>query len=80
MPFLKGRTDPFDTLSNQCCERIFQLMDCHGEYVERPEAFRPALERVSRAGKTRLVNVGGDRTIGYPTWSYLASVRVLRGG
>jgi thiamine pyrophosphate-dependent acetolactate synthase large subunit-like protein len=31
-------------------------MDCHGEHVERPEKFRPALERALRAGKTALVN------------------------
>jgi Thiamine pyrophosphate enzyme, C-terminal TPP binding domain/AMP-binding enzyme len=45
MPFLKGRTDPFEILPNQRYDRMFELMDCYGEHVERPEDFRPALER-----------------------------------
>ncbi len=67
MPFLKGRTDPFEILPNQRYDRMFELMDCHGEYVERPQEFRPALERALRAGKTALVNVVGDRAIGHPS-------------
>lgn len=39
MPFLKGRTDPFEILPNQRYDRMFELMDCHGEHVERPEEF-----------------------------------------
>ena len=83
MPFLKGRTDPFDILPNQRYDRIFELMDCHGEYVERPDEFRPALERALKAGKTALVNVLGDQTIGQPslggnllgsTWRILAFI------
>ena len=78
MPFLKGRTDPFEILPNQRYDRMFELMDCHGEYVERPEEFRPALERALRAGKTALVNVVGDRTIGHPSLggNLLGSTRV----
>jgi acetolactate synthase-1/2/3 large subunit len=78
MPFLKGRTDPFEILPNQRYDRMFELMDCHGEHVERPEEFRPALERALRAGKTALVNVVGDRTIGHPTLggNLLGSTRV----
>ena len=51
---------------------------CYGEYVERPEEFRPALERALRAGKTALVNVVGDRTIGHPNLggNLLGSTRV----
>jgi acetolactate synthase-1/2/3 large subunit len=67
MPFLKGRTDPFEMLPNQRYDLMFELMDCHGEHVERPEEFRPALERALEAGKTALVNVVGDRTIGHPS-------------
>ena len=69
MPFLKGRTDAFEILPNQRYDRMFELMDCHGEYVERPEEFRAALERALRGGKTALVNVVGDRTIGHPSLS-----------
>jgi fatty-acyl-CoA synthase len=78
MPFLKGRTDPFEILPNQRYDRMFELMDCHGEHVERPEKFRPSLERALRAGKTALVNVVGDRTIGHPSLggNLLGSTRV----
>ncbi len=57
MPFLKGRTDPFEILPDQRYDRMFELMDCHGEHVARPEEFRPAFERALAAGKTALVNV-----------------------
>ena len=78
MPYLKGRTDPFEMLPNQRYDRMFEFMDCYGEYVERPEEFRPALERALRAGKTALVNVVGDRTIGHPSLggNLLGSTRV----
>ncbi|MBV9488545.1 MAG: hypothetical protein JO069_02315 [Verrucomicrobia bacterium] len=78
MPFLKGRTDPFEILPNQRYDRMFALMDCHGEHVEGPEAFRPALERALRAGKTALVNVVGDRRVGHPSLggNLLGSTRV----
>ena len=78
MPFLKGRTDPFEILPNQRYDRMFELMDCHGEHVVRPEEFRPALERALRAGRTALVNVVGNRAIGHPSLggNLLGSTRV----
>ena len=78
MPFLKGRTDPFEILPHQRYDRMFQLMDCHGEHVARPEEFRPALERALSAGKTALINVVGDPTIGHPSLggNLLGSTRV----
>ena len=78
MPFLKGRTDPFEIQPNQRYDRMFELMDCHGEHVERPEEFRPALERALKAGRTALVNVVGDRAIGHPSLggNLLGSTRV----
>ena len=51
MPFLKGRTDPFDMLPDQRYDRMFEAMGCHGEHVERPDQFRPALERALQRGK-----------------------------
>jgi thiamine pyrophosphate-dependent acetolactate synthase large subunit-like protein len=75
MPFLKGRTDAFEILPNQRYDRMFELMDCHGEHVERPEKFRPSLERALRAGKTALVNVVGDRAIGIRTLAEICSAR-----
>jgi acetolactate synthase I/II/III large subunit len=78
MPFLKGRTDPFEIQPNQRYDRMFELMDCHGEYVERPEEFRPALERALKAGRTALVNVVGSRAVGHPSLggNLLGSTRV----
>lgn len=78
MPFLKDRTDPFDMLPGQRYDRMFEAMDCHGELVERPEQFRPALERALRSGRTALVNVIGDRRIGHSSLggNLLGSTRV----
>jgi len=44
-------------------DRMAEAFDCHGEYVEKPEDIRPALERAAAAvaqGKTALVNVVTD--------------------
>jgi thiamine pyrophosphate-dependent acetolactate synthase large subunit-like protein len=51
-------------------DRMFEEMGCHGGHVvhvDRPEQFRPALERALHAGKTALINVIGDRRIGHPS-------------
>jgi Thiamine pyrophosphate enzyme, C-terminal TPP binding domain len=78
MPFLKGRTDPFEIHTNQRYDRMFELMDCHGEHVERPEEFRPALEWALKVGRTTLVNVVGDRATVHPSLggNLLRSTRV----
>lgn len=78
MPALKGRTDPFDMLPELRYDRIAALMDCHGEFVIRPDALRGALERALRSGKTALVNVIGDRRVGHPSLggNLLGSTRV----
>ena len=34
MPFLKGRTDPFEIQAEPALRpHVFELMDCHGEHV-----------------------------------------------
>ncbi len=66
MPMLKGRTDPFDMLPNIRYDRAFAEMGCHGEFVEKPDDIRPALERALNSGKPALVNVIGDKRIGHP--------------
>ncbi|HCO90302.1 MAG TPA: hypothetical protein DIT40_04960, partial [Alphaproteobacteria bacterium] len=38
-------------------DKIVEAMGGHGEYVERPEDIRPALERAFASGKPALVNV-----------------------
>jgi acetolactate synthase-1/2/3 large subunit len=67
MPLLKGRTDPFDMLENIRYDKVFAELGCHGEHVESPDAFVPALERALASGKPSVVNVIGDRRIGHPT-------------
>jgi acetolactate synthase-1/2/3 large subunit len=78
MPMLKGRTDPFDMLPDLRYDRMAELMDCHGEYVTRPDEIRSALERAFRSGRTALVNVIGDRHVGHPSLggNLLGSTRV----
>ena len=44
-------------------DKIAQTLGCHGEFVERPEEIRPALERAAQAlknGQSALVNVVTD--------------------
>jgi acetolactate synthase-1/2/3 large subunit len=67
MPLLKGRTDPFDMLEGIRYDRVFAELGCHGEHVETPDDFAPALERALASGKPSVVNVVGNRTIGHPT-------------
>jgi len=38
-------------------DRVVEALGGHGEYVERPEEIRPALERAAASGKPALVNV-----------------------
>ena len=38
-------------------DRVVEALGGHGEYVERPEEIRPALERAFASGKPACVNV-----------------------
>jgi acetolactate synthase-1/2/3 large subunit len=67
MPMLKDRTDPFNMLQDIRYDRIFAEMGCHGEHVENPDDFAPALRRALDSGKPSVVNVIGDKRIGHPT-------------
>lgn len=66
MPLLKGRTDPFNMLENIRYDKMFSVLGCHTEHVERPDGVRTALERALRSGKTSFINVIGDKRIGHP--------------
>lgn len=66
MPLLKGRTDPFNMLEGIRYDRMFGVLGCHAEHVERPDDLRPALERALASGKASLVNVVGDKRVGHP--------------
>jgi acetolactate synthase-1/2/3 large subunit len=41
-------------------DRLVEALGGHGEWVERPEEIRPALERARRSGRPALVNVRID--------------------
>ena len=66
IPLLKGRVEPFTMLDNIRYDEMFAVMGCHGEYVDDPDAIRPALERAVRSGKASLINVIGDKKVGHP--------------
>jgi len=38
-------------------EKVVEALGGHGEYVERPEDIRPAMQRALAAGKPALVNI-----------------------
>jgi 2-hydroxyacyl-CoA lyase 1 len=41
-------------------EQIAHILGCHGEFVERPDEFRPAFERAMRSGRPACINVFVD--------------------
>jgi acetolactate synthase I/II/III large subunit len=53
-------------------DTVVEALGCHGEFVQRPEELRPALERAFESGKPALVNVLTDATVAYPRKSNLA--------
>ena len=57
---LEGRRIPGRDLPLIRYDRIAQELGAHGEFVERPDEIRPALERALAAGKPACVNVVTD--------------------
>jgi acetolactate synthase-1/2/3 large subunit len=53
-------------------ERVVEALGGHGEYCERPEEIRPALERAFASGKPALVNVKIRKDEGAPKGSTYA--------
>jgi acetolactate synthase-1/2/3 large subunit len=41
-------------------DKMCEVFGCHGEYVEKPDEIRPALERAAASGKPSVVNVITD--------------------
>jgi acetolactate synthase-1/2/3 large subunit len=57
------KTKPGRDLGYTRFDKMAEALGCHGEFVETPEAIRPALERAAAAvaaGRTALVNVVTD--------------------
>lgn len=67
MPYLQGRTDPFDMLPDIRYDKVFEPMGVHTEHVATPDGIVPALERALGSGKPALINVVGDKRYGHPS-------------
>jgi acetolactate synthase-1/2/3 large subunit len=44
-------------------DKMFEVMDCHAEHVDRPEQIRSALERAFNSGKTTVINAVMDESV-----------------
>ena len=55
-----GGTTPGRDLGFHRYEKIAEVLGAHGEYVNRPQDIRPALERAAASGKPAVVNVITD--------------------
>jgi len=58
----KGMDKPGRDLGFSRYDKMFEAVGAYGEYVERPEQIRPALERAFAAGRAAVVNVRVDET------------------
>jgi thiamine pyrophosphate-dependent acetolactate synthase large subunit-like protein len=72
MEFVYGYSVAADL--QQACryDKVVEALGGHGEFVERPDELRPALERAFAAGKPALVNVLTDPSVVYPRKANLA--------
>ena len=55
--YVDGEEDPNDFTPSMRFDLMMEAFGGHGEYVERPDEIRPALERAFNSGKASLVNV-----------------------
>jgi acetolactate synthase-1/2/3 large subunit len=53
-------------------DKVVEALGGHGEYCERPEQIRPALERAFASGKPALINVKIRKDEGAPKGSTYA--------
>jgi acetolactate synthase-1/2/3 large subunit len=53
-------------------DQVVEALGCHGEFVQRPDELRPALERAFSSGRPALVNVLTDPSVAYPRRANLA--------
>ena len=53
-------------------DQVVEALGCHGEFVQRPDELRPALERAFGSGRPALVNVLTDPSVAYPRRANLA--------
>jgi thiamine pyrophosphate-dependent acetolactate synthase large subunit-like protein len=55
--YVDDEEDPNDFTPSMRFDKMMEAFGGHGEYVERPDEIRPALERAFNSGKASLVNV-----------------------
>jgi acetolactate synthase-1/2/3 large subunit len=72
MEFLYGYSVAAELQPGCRYDEVVRVLGGHGEFVERPEELRPALERAFASGKPALVNVLTDPSVAYPRRTDLA--------
>src|SRR5207245_9775875 len=72
MEFLYGYSVAADLQPGCRYDQVVEALGGHGEFVERPDQLRRALERAVASGKPALVNVLTDPTVAYPPRPNLA--------
>ena len=55
--YVDGEDNPNDFTPSMRFDLMMEAFGGHGEYVEKPDEIRPALERAFNSGKASLVNV-----------------------
>ena len=64
--FAKTKMGSFDFLPDIRYDKMFELVGCHAEHVEKPSEIRPALERAFNSGRTSVINVVIDPKVNHP--------------
>lgn len=72
MEFLYGYSVAAELTPGTRYDEIARILGGHGEFVERPEDLRPAMERALSSGKPAVVNVLTDPEVVYPRSANLA--------
>lgn len=72
MEFLYGYSVAAELTPGMRYDQIVETLGGHGEFVERPQDLRPALERAFASGKPSVVNVLTDPSVVYPRSANLA--------
>ena len=72
MEFLYGYSVAASLRPRTRYDQVVEALGCHGEFVQRPDELRPALERAFASGSPALVNVLTDPSVAYPRRANLA--------
>lgn len=72
MEFLYGYSVAAELTPGMRYDEIARTLGGHGEFVEKPDELRPALERAFESGKPAVVNVTTDPEVVYPRSANLA--------